>query len=248
MPGLIDLHCHILPGIDDGAQTIEDTKALLADSRRGGVRRFVFTPHFYPERMDISTFLSGRTGAVKQMRALPEAQGISWRCGAEIAYVPFFDRLPLEQLTFGSTNYLLLELDTRYLQPGVEDAIRAAVDRGLKPILAYVERYIYVEQDPTLLYRWVKAGALAQVNAGFVLRDARSRKRVLQLAGWDLIHLMASDAHSMDWRPPLLQEGYEKLPADMAAQFKQNAEDVFTGKTILCEKPRMPERRWGGWK
>ena len=248
MPRLIDLHCHILPGIDDGAQTIEDTKALLAESRRGGVRRFVFTPHFYPERMDISTFLSARTEAVKQMRALPEADAIAYRCGAEIAYVPFFEQLPLEKLTFGNTNYLLMELDTRYLQPGVEDAIRAVVDQGLKPILAHVERYIYVEQDPTILYRWVKAGALAQVNAGFVLRDSRSRKRVLQLAGWNLIHLMASDAHSMDWRPPLLVEGYEKLPAELSARFQINAEDIFSGNPIKIIPPMCPKRHWIGWK
>ena len=248
MPELVDLHCHMLPGIDDGAQTIEDTTALLAASRRGGVNRIVFTPHFYPDRMEVAAFLSGRLGAAQQMRALPEAKGLAWRCGAEIAYVPFFDRLPLEQLTFGSTNYLLLELDTRYLQPGVEDAIRAAVDRGLQPILAHVERYTYVEQDPTLLYHWVKAGALAQVNAGFVLRDAKSRKRVLQLAGWNLIHLMASDAHSVKWRPPLLPEGYEKLPQDLASAFRRNAERVFAGSPVQTEAPVRPEHRWNGWK
>lgn len=248
MPGLIDLHCHILPGIDDGAQTIEDTKALLSASREGGVSSFAFTPHFYPDRMQPDAFFSGRAEAAKRLRALPEAQGISWRCGAEIAYAPFFDRLPLEKLTFGSTNYLLLELDTRYLQPGVEDAIRAAVDRGLKPILAHVERYTYVEQDPTLLYQWIRAGALAQVNAGFVLRDAKSRKRVLQLAGWNLIHLMASDAHSMDWRPPLLAEAYEKLPAELRANLQQNAAEVFAGNDLHPAEPTCPKRHWGGWK
>ena len=248
MPALVDLHCHMLPGIDDGAQTIEDTQALLAASRRGGVKRIVFTPHFYPDKMDVPAFLSGRLGAVQKMRALPEAQGLAWRCGAEIAYVPFFDRLPLEQLTFGSTSYLLMELDTRYLQPGVDEAIRAAVDRGLRPILAHVERYVYLEQDPTLLYHWVKAGALAQVNAGYVLRDAKSRKRTLQLAGWNLIHFMASDAHSVSWRPPLLAEGYEKLPAELAEQFQRNAADIFAGNPVERDAPVRPEHRWNGWK
>ena len=248
MPALADLHCHLLPGIDDGAQTIEDTKALLSASRQGGVNSFVFTPHFYPDRMQPDAFFSGRAAAAKQLRALPEAQGISWRCGAEIAYVPFFDRLPLEKLTFGSTRYLLMELDTRYLQPGVEDAIRAAVDRGLKPILAHVERYVYVEEDPTLLYQWIKAGALAQVNAGFVLRDAKSRKRVLQLAEWNLIHLMASDAHSVVWRPPLLAEGYEKLPAELSVHLRRNAAEVFAGKDLNPPEPICPKRHWGGWK
>ena len=252
MTELVDLHCHILPGIDDGAGTLADARALLEQSVRGGVKRFVFTPHFYPERMEVNTFLRSRGEAYAALSAEalgePALADVSARLGAEIAYTPFLARLPLERLAVSGTRYFLLELDTRYLQPGVEDAIRDAVARGLTPILAHVERYAYVQEDPALLYRWVQLGALAQVNAGFALRDHRSRKRLLQYAGWGLVHFMASDAHHVEWRPARLPEGYAALPEQLAALFQRNAWDVFAGRAVDVPCPSRPVRYWGGWK
>ena len=227
MTDLIDLHCHLLPGVDDGAQTPEESGALLSAAKKGGVKRFVFTPHFDPGRQTPEAFLAKRAEALKTLAALPEAAGIGYRLGAEIAFTPFFERLPLEKLAFSGTRFYLFELDTMYARPGVDEAIEWAVSEGFTPILAHVERYVYAEQDPTILYRWVKAGALAQVNAGFVLKDG---------------------AHSVKWRPPQLPEGYEKLPPDLAAQLRENAAAVFAGKPVPAAKPRKPERRWGGWK
>lgn len=249
---LTDLHCHILPGIDDGARTCADARALLEQSARGGVKRFVFTPHFYPQRMAVEDFLRGRAAAYDALRAeLRDDEGFSAlpaRLGAEVAYMPFLERLPLEQLAFSGTGYFLLELDFYYLLPGVEDAIRAARERGLTPILAHVERYPYVEADPTLLYSWVRAGALAQVNASFALHGAQGRKRLLQYADWGLVHFMASDAHDVERRPARLAEGYAKLPDALAAQLQQNADAVFDGAAVAPPPPSRPVKRWNGWK
>ena len=248
MTDLIDLHCHLLPGIDDGAQTPEESSTLLSASKKGGVKRFVFTPHFDPGRQAPERFLSERAEAFAVLSALPEAGGIEYRLGAEIAFTPFFDRLPLEKLTFSGTRFFLLELDTMYARPGVDEAIEWAVSEGFTPILAHVERYPYVEQDPTLLYRWVRAGALAQMNAGFVLRGGAAQKRFLQYAGWGLVHFLASDAHHIEWRPPNLAEGYAKIPNDLAARLQANAQAVFENKRIESPKPIRPERRWGKWR
>lgn len=251
MTELVDLHCHILPGIDDGAENPAAARALLEASRRGGVDRFVFTPHFYPQQMQAEDFFRGRSAAADALRAETAGDetfaGVSVRLGAEIAYTPFLERLPLERLAFAGTGYFLLELDFRYLRPGVEEAIGAAIDRGLTPILAHVERYPYLEEDPTLLYRWVRAGALAQVNASFALRGAAERKRLLQYADWGLVHFMASDAHSVDRRPPRLAEGYAALPDALARRLRANAEAVFDGETVDRPQPVLPRRRWGRW-
>ena len=248
MPDLVDLHCHLLPGIDDGAQTPDESGALLSASKKGGVSRFIFTPHFLPDHHDPEQFAAKRTEALAALSALPEAAGIEYRLGAEIAFTPFFDRLPLEKLTLGNSRYFLLELDTMYLRPGVDAAIEWAVSEGFTPILAHVERYAYAEQDPMLLYRWVRAGALVQMNAGFVLRGGASHKRFLQYAGWGLVHFLASDAHHIEWRPPNLAEGYAKIPNDLAARLQANAQAVFENKRIESPKPIRPERRWGKWR
>ena len=247
MPERIDLHCHILPGIDDGAQTPADAAALLEASRRGGVTRFVFTPHFDPAHDTPEAFLQRRAAAGRQLAALPEADGIEYRLGAEIAFTPFFDRLPLQRLAFADTRYFLLELDTRYARPGVDEAIGWAVSEGFTPILAHVERYAYVTQDPTILYHWVKAGALAQMNAGFAMRPS-GRRLLLQYAQWGLVHLVASDAHHPEYRPPNLPEGYAALPEALSVRLQENADAVFHDRVIDRPRPIRPERRWGKWR
>ena len=97
MNTLCDLHCHMLPGIDDGAQTPEEARALLEASAGQGVSRLVFTPHFYPERMTAEEFLRDREAAVQTLRPYAEGLGIAFRVGAEIQITPFLAELPLEK-------------------------------------------------------------------------------------------------------------------------------------------------------
>lgn len=247
MTELADLHCHLLPGIDDGAQTEEDSAALLKASVESGVTRFVFTPHFYPEHMTPEVFLQNRARACEKIAGLKDSLGYGFRCGAEIAYTPMLDRLPLEQLAFSESRYFLLELNFFYEPPGVENAIRNAVERGLIPILAHIERFPYIRENPKLLYQWVRAGALTQVNAGWALRERSERKRLLQYADWNLVHLMASDAHSMERRPPRLREGYEALPEALAEYMKHNAAAVYENQMADTMKPVSPTLRFGRW-
>lgn len=248
MNELADLHCHFLPGIDDGAQTEAESEALLQASVESGVTRFVFTPHFYPERMTPEVFFRNRERAIGEIKALQEKLGFRCRFGAEIAYTPMLDRLPLEQLAFSGSRYFLLELNYLYEPPGVEQAIRQSVERGLIPILAHIERFPYIRENPKLLYQWVRAGALTQVNAGWALRERSERKQLLQYADWNLVHLMASDAHSMEHRPPRLREGYAALPEDLADYLKNNAAAVYENQIVDTPKPFCPTLRFGRWR
>lgn len=247
MNALTDLHCHLLPGIDDGAQTLDDTAALLDAAVEQGVSEFVFTPHFYPERTDVQTFLRERESALGRTAPLLEARGIRWRVGAEIRITPFLAELPLEELAFSGTRYLLLELDFDHEPFDVRGVILRLRDKGYTPILAHVERYPYVEQDPELLYEWVKVGALAQMNAGAILHDGKAKKRLEQYARRNLVHVLASDAHSMERRAPNLAEGYRALPADLAERLQENAQCIFAGEPIERRTPERAKRRFGLW-
>ncbi len=248
MSGLIDLHCHMLPGIDDGAQSLEDTQDLLRSSAEQGVKRIIFTPHFYPERMDLYTFLRNRERAVEQTAPLCEALGIEYRFGAEVQITPILARLPLRELAFSGTQYLLLELLFDYEPYDVLGLIGRLRDQGYTPILAHVERYPYVAENPELLYRWVKAGALAQVNAGWVLHDGKAKKRLELYDRHNLVHLISSDAHSIDARPQNLKRGYAALNADLAEKLLTNASAIFENKAPAFAPPVKPERRFGRWR
>ena len=87
----------------------------------------------------------------------------------------------------------------------------AVQQQGYTPILAHVERYPYVTEDPTLLYRWVAAGALAQVNAAGLIRGGHTAKLLHKYLHWNLVHLLATDAHHPERRPVNLRAGYEAL-------------------------------------
>ena len=248
MSTLCDLHCHMLPGIDDGAQTPEEARALLEASAGQGVSRLVFTPHFYPERMTAEEFLRDREAAVQTLRPYADALGIEFRVGAEIQITPFLAELPLEKFAFSGTRYLLLELLFWYEPFDVLGLIHRLREKGYTPILAHVERYPYVEEDPELLYRWVKAGALAQVNAGWLLHDDKAKKRIALYDRWNLVHVVASDAHSMETRPQNLERGYAALKPELAGKLQANARAIFDGKAPDCAAPVKPERRFGRWR
>lgn len=248
MSGITDLHCHILPGIDDGAKTLTDTENLLRDSAAKGIDHIVFTPHFYPERVSVEEFLTNRETAVQAMKPLADQLGIQFRVGAEIQITPILASLPLEKLAFSGTKYLLLELLTMYQPHDVTGVIERLCDKGYTPILAHVERFPYIEEDPTLLYKWIKAGALGQVNAGWLLHDKHAMKRLKKYFEWNLIHVMASDTHSMDHRPQKLDRGLKMLPDEISSEFQKNASLIFDNWDIEKKAPIKPRSFLGMWK
>ncbi len=239
---MTDLHCHILPGIDDGAGDLEESMKLLTESIRQGVRQLVFTPHFYPERATVEEFLRDRAGAVEEIRRC----GLDFRCrvGAEIMYTPVLSDMPLPELAFSGTNYILIELRTDYAPYDVEGLIRRLRKKGYLPVLAHIERYPYL--DPEQLYGLVRAGALCQVNAGWVLRDSRALRQIEKWWKWDLVHFMASDCHSMQYRPPNLRKGMKALPEEIQKTFRRNAGAVFAGAELKIS-PQRPRKRLGRW-
>ena len=118
---------------------------------------------------------------------------------------------------------------------------------GYTPILAHVERYPYVTEDPTLLYRWVAGGALAQINAAGLIRGGHTAKLLIRYIGWNLVHFISTDAHNMATRPVNLRAGFEALPAPAAYAFRKNAVRAFLGRQIEPPEPQEPRYRFGRW-
>lgn len=246
MRGPVDVHCHMLPGIDDGAQELKDTADLLQYSAKQGVKEIFFTPHFYPEHITFEEFVSGRENAAKSVAPLAEKLGINFKVGAECRISPFLSELPLEQLAYAGTNYLLLELTWTNEPYGVAELIERLNDRGYTPILAHIERYPFIMDDFELLYRWERIGALAQINANWIISDKKAKKTIEMLFDHNLVHVMGSDAHSLAHRPPNLMKGYNLLPDDIAKAFLRNSLLLFDGQELPIERPSKPQRRFGG--
>ncbi len=246
---LVDLHCHILPGVDDGAKTMKDTTALLQKELADGVAGIVFTPHFYYERMTPDTFIERRRAAFDKVYAYAKENRLplAAKLGAEIYFTPALPSLDIRKLAFAGTRYLLIELPTSHHPDGIEETLFRVRQQGYIPILAHVERYPYVTEDPTLLYNWVNSGVLAQINASGLVRGGQTAKLLRKYLGWNLVHLLCTDAHSIDHRPPNLRAGYDALSDDCSSALRENAVSVFLGRDFYPPEPQKPVYRLGRW-
>ena len=246
---LVDLHCHILPGIDDGAKNLDVSMALLNKEIRDGVAGIVFTPHFHYERISVEDFAAKRKAAFLKVAKAARENGLplAAKMGAEVYFTTALPSLDLSVLAFAKSNYILIEFPTTCHPAGIDETLYGVRQRGYTPILAHVERYPFVAEDPTLLYNWVSEGCLAQINASGLLRECRTAHCLQKLLDWNLVHLLCTDAHSMDTRPPNLAAGYSKLPSSITRRLRRNGIEVYLGNDLVPPEPIKPKYRFGHW-
>lgn len=200
---MTDIHTHILPGIDDGAQDKNTSVRMLEDLQAQGVTTAVLTPHYYGRFHSPRAFLRKRKEAYEEIEdSVP--QGISVRLGAE---VHFSDALAGNehgaQLAIEGTRYILLELpfssewDNLLLKK-----IRYFMDEtNCVPIIAHFCRYLQVRKNPELLSELAAMGCLLQVNASAFL-EAKDRRLIFAAMKHNLVHCIGSDCHNLAERSP----------------------------------------------
>jgi protein-tyrosine phosphatase len=202
---VIDLHCHVLPGIDDGPRTIEESVALARAARANGIRTIVATPHAsarYPNRPAAIYEL------VAQLNERLQSEGIDIeiRTGAEIAmtHAPEIDPVELAQMTLGGGPWLLLEPPFSPVVAGLDRLVATVQSAGYRIVLAHPERCPAFHRDLDLLQTFVSNGALTSITAGSLVgRFGKEVKRfALRLLDDGLVHNVASDAHDPLRRPP----------------------------------------------
>ena len=249
------MHCHILPGIDDGAKTEQESLKLLQAEKEQGIDKVVFTPHFNPERISLEKFLRVRQESYERLKAAKgfSALGMETKVGAEVFYSVRLVDMDISGLCFENTNYVLIEFPTNVRPYGITHTVQNLIGRGYTPILAHVERYQYFTQDPTQLYDLVMLGCVAQVNAAAVVSGG-SYKGVsaLQYINWELAHIICSDAHSVDDRPPNTSAAYrlveKKLGAHYTAWLQKNSLDIFQNKFFDIPVIHKPKKFLGHWR
>lgn len=246
MPGnpiLADLHTHILPGLDDGAQTAADSLALLRAEAADGVGMVALTPHFHP-RMGLATFLAQRARAQSLLAEALRGQDIAMdmRPGAEVRMDPALLDTDLSRLCIEGTNVILLELPLSRLPGWARDVLDKALALGLTPLLVHVDRYPYLLKKPNLLVPLAAAGVRAHVNASSLLAGGRLQRDLLAMVSHGLVHAVASDTHSVDRRPPCLAAALavvaRYLGEEAAQQLNRQAAALFWGGDFEVPQPR----------
>lgn len=191
---MIDMHVHILPGVDDGSVSEVMTHDMLRRAREAGVTSIICTPHVYdPRDQDFNRKPFLRT------REIAHRYGLALSMGCEFNYRAIL-KAGTAQLTnfrLGSTRCLLLEFGNEYLMPGWEGVVSELMDNGYLPIIAHPERYLYIQRDFGIAQAMSDLGCEMQVDAGGLLARPLSaeRKTARRLLCEGLVSYVASDAH-----------------------------------------------------
>lgn len=222
----VDLHTHILPGIDDGARTVEESLSLLKMQRESGVDTVVLSPHFAPQTQEVGSFLRRREEALRTLQQTPEAKDIDLRLAAEVRYSEYIANIDaLPQLCVQDTRFLLLELPySAILNEKLFSAVRRLVDEcDIVPVIVHAERYLAVQRDPLSVLKFRHIGCLIQINAESVLHPALwgCARRLMKA---DLADILASDCHNTQRRPPNLSLGYAAIEKQYGAALREKME------------------------
>lgn len=252
---MIDMHCHILPGIDDGAQHIADSLALLREEKNQGIQKIVFTPHFNPERQDFERFLTARADSYQRLQSADgfSELGIQTKLGCEIFFSMRLIEMDISRLAFEDTDYLLIEFPVNNRPYGITRTMQSIIERGYTPILAHVERYEFFTADPVKLYDLVEMGCIAQVNAAAVVNGISTKGvSALQYINWELAHIISSDTHSIDKRPPNTKAAYEFVRKKLGSQYEEwlikNSYDIFNNRYFDAPVIHKPKKFLGRWR
>jgi protein-tyrosine phosphatase len=218
---MIDIHIHILPGLDDGAKDWPQTLQMARMAREDGITAMVASPHLYRHRMVEPEGLITKDKIFELVSQLNEKLSAA---GTDLKIYPGCDvplcREALDLLADGAlmtiadgNRYLLLEFPFSGIPPAIEDILFNLTSTGITPIITHPERHLIFSETPQKLARLLDLGCLAQLTAqsltgGFGRHIAKLSS---QLVSKGYIQIMATDAHDPERRPPLLREATARL-------------------------------------
>lgn len=206
---MVDFHSHILPDMDDGAEDVETSLAMLRESRRQGVDLICSTSHFYADEEDPDSFLSRRDAAFRELLSAMEGAEDYPRIllGAEVLYFPGISGADeIRPLRLSGCPFLLIEPPMMPWTNAMIDEIELCGETlNCIPVIAHIDRYMRILNDNTLFERLENRRILIQVNTSFFMHRA-SRELALKKLREKRIHFLGTDCHNLSWRSPNMGE------------------------------------------
>ncbi len=254
---MIDLHCHILPGLDDGPVNFDFSVAMARSAAEAGIQVMVATPHI---RADYDVDPDALEDMVSRLNEAVEGEGVQLLvlAGGEVSLqkASELDDEVLRKVCLGDSDYLLVESPYRSSDIDIEGILRDVQSRGFKPLLAHPERCPIFQHDPDRLQRLVNSGVLCSITAASMAGGFGTtvRRFTLEILHDGLVHDVASDAHDHLHRPPDLLAGFESAEAeipgicDQASWFTVTSPvAILAGRSLPPRPdppPRPPTSRW----
>ncbi|MBE6981896.1 MAG: hypothetical protein E7437_06195 [Ruminococcaceae bacterium] len=236
----VDFHSHILPCVDDGSKSLEQSLEMLSVEREQGVSCVVATPHFYPQHDQMEAFLDRRARAwdtlKRELDQHPELPQV--RLGAEVHYFRGISSCDdLRKLTVDGGEYVLIEMPhSSWTEDMYRELERIYIKWDLIPIIAHVDRYLGRFRTYGIPERLSALPVLVQANGEFFLRK-RSQAMAIRMVRDEQIHLLGSDCHNLTDRRPNLAETVslieKRLGAEALERIAQYQQTVLP--TLSCE-------------
>lgn len=254
---ITDIHAHVLPGLDDGPETMADTEAVLRAHRAAGTDRVICTPHYLSPHFDVAPEAvadafgrvlarRGEIGHESHPVPFPDlALGAEVRVTRDLADVIRDGDVP----TLGPTRYVLVEFRSDTISARARELVHELLIRGYVPVMAHPERNLEVQKDSAILDDLLAMGVLLQVTARCFETDPRRAHTADKLA-WMLLEagkvaVIGSDAHDVRVRPPGLMAAYERIGERCGSAVVQalmdNANAIWEDapvREVRVERPR----------
>lgn len=245
---MVDIHSHILSGLDDGPKTLEETLAMLRIAADTGTTDIVATPHantsfvFQPELIERK---------LEEVRAAQPPLRVHTGCDFHLTFDNIQDALETPtKYTINHKQYLLVEFSDLVIFQNSGDVFRRMLERGIRPVITHPERNGLLRQRLETMAGWVREGCFIQVTAQSLLgRFGRPAQRfVEELVSRGLAHFVASDAHDLNDRTPRMDAAFRRFEKKFGAVlarrlFVENPRAVIEGNPVEPEMP-PPEKKW----
>lgn len=235
---MIDLHCHILPGLDDGPRTLQTSIEMARQAADDGIRTIVATPHInspYPDLDNIE-----QTRLLLQEKLLSENIPITLLPGGEVD--AFMDPNLLKQYTLNNTPYLLVEFPHSHWPSHASKILFEMISQGLYPIIAHPERNPGIIRKPQQLLDLLDSNVKIQITAGSLAGQFGNGSQACAryLLKKRAVHFLATDAHGLDFRCPILSKGRKVAAKILGKQealklVEDNPKAVIEGLPIIAE-------------
>ncbi|QYR20630.1 tyrosine protein phosphatase [Paenibacillus sp. sptzw28] len=252
---MIEIHCHILPLVDDGARTKAEALEMARIAVMQGIDTIIATPHHANGAYENPSNSIRQAVLAFNDSLIEEGIPLTVHTGQEIrVYQELIEEWERGNLcTLAGSRYILLELPSSHIPRYLGDIIHEFIIRGLVPVIAHPERNAEIITSPHLLIPYIHQGALCQLTAQSVagLFGRQIRKQSLKLCRSKMIHFIASDAHNCFRRTFFLQEAYQNISAALGEEYVQmyqsNAGHILRNNEIICYEPIPPRKKLLFW-
>ena len=239
---MIDFHNHVLPGVDDGPQKIEESIKMLKTAKNQGITDIVQTVHFqHPKMINKNVDYTFLKNEIKKLQNKIDDKNINIRIhlAAEVFYLPNLTEIidnPL--VTVANRKYMLIEFASNIYPTGYEEEFYKLQNLGITPIVAHPERYVFVKKNIKILETWIRRGYLIQLDAGSILGGFGSKTRdfTFEIVKNGYFHIIGSDAHNSRNRNFCINDAYNFLKVNysnkLVDNLKSNVNNLMEGKKV----------------